>query len=120
MSKEFISKKVTINAAGKSLGRLASDTAKRLMGKNNPAYRRNLISGRRVKIVNFQQVIFSGKKMRQKVYRYHTGYIGNLKEEKLISLWKRKPTEVLRRAVSGMLPKNKLRSRMLKRLEIEL
>lgn len=112
--------KVTIDAAGKSLGRLASVIAQKLTGKESVSYRRNIIAGSRITVINLRQVVFSGKKMRQKIYRRHTGYIGHLKEEGLANLWRRRPQEVLRRAVSGMLPKNKLRDRMLKRLKIEL
>jgi large subunit ribosomal protein L13 len=110
----------TIDAVGKPLGRLASITAQKLMGKESPSYVRNKISGGRVRIINLKQAAFSGKKMRQKIYYRHTGYIGHLKEEKLAHLWKNKPQEVFRRAVCGMLPKNKLRNRMLKRLEIKV
>jgi large subunit ribosomal protein L13 len=108
----------TIDAAGKPLGRLASIAAQKLMGKENPFYARNKISGGRVRIINLKQAVFSGKKMRQKIYYRHTGYIGHLKEEKLAHLWKNKPQEVFRRTIYGMLPKNKLRNRMLKRLEV--
>lgn len=110
----------SIDASGKSLGRLASEVAMHLMGKHNPAFRRNIIAGPRVRVVNLRRVRFTGRKLLQKTYYRHTGYIGHLKEEKLRMLWEKKPAEVLRRAVSGMLPKNKLRRRMLKRLEIEL
>lgn len=112
--------KVHIDAAGKSFGRLASEVATILMGKRTPAYVRNVVRGPRVEVINLRQVKFTGRKFAQKVYYRHTGYIGHLREEKLRDLWERRPIEVFRKTVGGMLPKNKLRDVMLKRLDIEL
>ncbi len=112
--------KIIIDASGKSFGRLASLVATKLQGKDNPFFVRNRVIGPKVKVINLGRIKFTGKKFSKKVYYRHTGYIGHLKAEKLSFLWQKKPKEVFRRAVSGMLPKNKLRKRYLKRLEVEL
>lgn len=111
---------ITIDAEGKPFGRLASDVAIKLQGKQSTAFRRNALTDFRVRVVRLRRVKFTGKKIAQKTLFRHTGYIGHLKEEKLAELWERKPEDVFRKAVAGMLPDNKLRRRMLKRLEIEV
>lgn len=111
---------VTIDARDKSFGRLASEVAVILQGKKSPAYERNRIIGPRVKVENLSGVRFTGKKMATKAYRRHTGYIGHLKEERLGYLWAKKPAAVFKKTVSGMLPRNKLRKRLLNRLEVHL
>lgn len=111
---------VSIDASGKPLGRLASEVAARLQGKDNPAFSRNVLAAPRIRIINLRQVKFTGRKLAKKRFYRHTGYIGHLKTETLSALWKKNPAEVLKRTVAGMLPKNTLRQRMLKRLEIEL
>jgi large subunit ribosomal protein L13 len=111
---------VAIDASGKSFGRLASEVAVKLRGKDAPAFSRHALTGPRVRVLNLRRVRFTGKKLSKKVVYRHTGYIGHLRKEKFAALWARKPAEVFRRTVAGMLPRNKLRPRMLKRLEIEL
>jgi large subunit ribosomal protein L13 len=111
---------ISIDATGKSLGRLASEIALKLQGKHLPGFRRNAILGPKIRVINLKRVRFTGKKFSKKIFYRHTGYIGHLRKEKLSALWEKKPQEVLRHAVKGMLPKNKLRPRMLKRLLIEL
>lgn len=109
-----------IDATGKRLGRLASETAIILQGKKSPEYEPRLEGNDRVIIKNIGKMTVSGKKMKQKTYYRHTTQIGHLKETTLRMLWEKKgPAEVLRRSVMGMLPKNKLRIKKIKRLIIE-
>lgn len=107
----------TIDATNKSLGRLATEIAVLLMGKNKATFERHIDGGDSVNVVNFDAVKITGNKREQKTYYRHSGYPGGLKEEKLESLLERNPGEVLKRAVYGMLPKNKLRPLMIKRLK---
>jgi|SRR3989344_6277152 len=107
-----------IDAQRKILGRVASQAAHLLMGKSDPSFRRNKISDVEVVITNAGHIIVTGKKNKQKLYRRHSGYLGSLKEESFDKLFDRSPETVLKKAVAGMLPKNKLRPRMLKRLHI--
>lgn len=108
----------TIDASGKILGRLATEIAVVIRGKNKPTFRPNLVMGDKVIVFNAAKIKVTGEKMRQKIYYHHTGYIGNLKAESLGEVFRKNPAEVLKRAVYGMLPKNKLRKSWLKNLEI--
>ncbi len=108
-----------LDAAGIPLGRLASQAAKILMGKHKSSYLPNIDSGYFVVVENFGKVKFTGRKMEQKLYYKSTKQPGKLKSETLSHLISRRPYEVLRRAVFGMLPKNSLRKSMIKRLTIE-
>jgi len=105
-----------IDLKDKTLGRIATDIAKLLMGKNKPYFVRNLDCGDYVVAINSKKVAVTGKKETDKVYHRHSGYPGGKKEETLDKLRQRKPNEIIRHAVKGMLPQNKLRDRMLKRL----
>ena len=107
-----------IDAANKPLGRVATEAAKLLRGKHKPTYTPNMDNGDHVIILNCKDVILTGKKLDQKYYRYHTGYVGGLKEISYREMMEKKPEEVVAHAVSGMLPKNKLRSRMMTRLRV--
>ncbi len=107
-----------IDATDQILGRLASKIAKLLMGKHKPEYTPSSLVGDFVIVVNADKIKVTGKKMRDKKYYFHSGYLGNLKELSLRQMMERSPERVIRLAVSGMLPKNKLRKRMLKRLKI--
>jgi large subunit ribosomal protein L13 len=110
----------TINASNKPLGRLASEIAVILQGKKNPDYEPRLEGKDKVIVQNVAKMAVSGKKMKQKKYYRHTTQIGHLKEKTLEMIWeKRGPAEVLRRTVMGMLPKNRLRIKRIKRLIIE-
>lgn len=109
----------TIDAAGKKIGRVASDAAKALMGKKNPAYVPHKDSGASVTIVNATKLHISEKKRVGKVYTHYSQYPGGLKEEKLGALLKRKGHgEALRRAIERMMPRNTLRVARMKRLKI--
>lgn len=107
-----------IDAANKSFGRVASQAAIILRGKHKPEFVPYLDQGDFVKIKNIEKIRITGRKLEQKIYYRHSGYLGNLKQETLTDLNKRKPGEFLRLAVYGMLPKNKLRDKMIKRLSI--
>lgn len=108
----------TIDAAGKVLGRLATEIAILLRGKNKPDFVLNKDMGDFVIVKNFDKIKFTGKKFEQKIYYHHTGYLGGLKETPLKKLFEKNPAEVLKKAVFGMLPKNKLRARQIKRLTV--
>lgn len=108
----------TIDAANKVLGRLATEIAVLLRGKNKPDFAPNKDMGDFVTVRNFSKIRITGKKFEQKIYYRHTGYLGGLKEVSLKKLFKKDPAEVLKKAVFGMLPKNKLRAKQIKRLRI--
>lgn len=110
---------IIIDAKGRSPGRVATDVVKALTGKDDPAWRPNTLPDRRVVVTNAGGLHLSQTKRRSKVYYRHSGYPGSLKEETLERLFSREPQEVVRRAVYGMLPKNKLRAVALKHLTIE-
>jgi len=107
-----------IDAEGKVLGRLASVIAKILMGKHKKEYTPSEDMGDYVIVINAEKVILTGKKWEKKIYRWHSGYIGGLKEYKAIELYKKDPRKLIYLAVKGMLPKNKTRKRRLGRLRI--
>lgn len=108
----------TIDAADKIVGRLATEVADMLQGKNAPSFDPARESGNRVTVYNTDRMRTTGRKMEQKLYRHHSGYPGGLKEETLERLHRRDSRLVLRHAVNGMLPKNRLRARMLKNLTL--
>ena len=109
----------TIDATGKILGRLSTEIAVLLRGKYKPDFASHKDEGDFIIVKNVSQMKFTGKKIEQKKYYSHSGYLGGLKETSLKKLLEKSPEEVLKKAVFGMLPKNKLRSRMIKRLKIE-
>ncbi len=105
-----------IDVKDKVLGRVSSEIAHVLMGKSNPYFVRNLDCGNYVVIINAKDVKVTGKKEDQKNYYRHSGYPGGFRQETLKELRVRRPEEIITHAVKGMLPQNKLRDRMLKRL----
>ena len=107
-----------IDAEGKTLGRLSTEIAKLLRGKHKVTFTPHVDGGDYVVVINADKIEVTGKKRDNKVYRHHTGYIGNLKEINFKKLQEKKPEEIIRLSVSGMLPKNKLRAPMMKRLRI--
>jgi large subunit ribosomal protein L13 len=107
-----------VDAEGKTLGRLATEIARLLRGKNKPQYTPHVDTGDFVVVVNAEKVVVTGKKAEQKVYRRHTGYPGGLKETSYEQMLERKPTEILRRAVKGMMPKTRLGRQQFKKLKI--
>lgn len=100
------------------LGRTASKIAYLLRGKNKPYFVSNLDCGDHVVVINAKEVLVTGKKEKQKVYTRYSGYPGGLKSETLGELRERRPEEIIRKAVLGMLPKNKLQDRWIAKLHI--
>lgn len=109
----------TIDAKGKPLGRLASEIALILQGKNSPGYEPHKVGGNRVLVKNIEKIRVTGDKTSQKTYYRHSGKPGRLRQEKYEEVFKKAPEKVLISAVRGMLPRNKLRKERLKRLIIE-
>ncbi|CAN5159389.1 50S ribosomal protein L13 [soil metagenome] len=107
-----------IDVENQTLGRISTVIAKELMGKAKPNFVRNLDCGDYVVVVNAKVVKVTGRKEEQKVYNRHSGYPGGFRSETLRELRDRKPEDIIRHAVKGMLPDNKLRDKMLKRLFI--
>jgi len=107
-----------VDASGRTLGKLAERIATVLMGKHKPMYDPGTDCGDYVVVTNARNIHVTGKKAQQKVYYSHTMYPGGLKERHFKDLIKKKPDDIIREAVSGMLPKNKLRDRRLERLRI--
>ena len=107
-----------VDAEGLALGRVASQVANILRGKNKPIYTPHVDTGDYVIIVNAAKVILTGKKLDQKIYYKHSGYVGGLKETKYRKLLAEKPEEALRHAVVGMLPKGPLGRQMAKKMKI--
>lgn len=108
-----------LDATNTSIGRLASQIAIFLRGKHKTSFEPHIDGGDIVNVTNIKNAIYTGKKIEQKKYYSYSGYPGGLKEGKLKDLVKSNPSEILRRAVKQMLPGNKLRNDMLKRLNIQ-
>ena len=107
-----------VDAEGQTLGRLASEVAKVLRGKNKPEFTPFVDTGDYVIVINADKIAVTGKKLDQKKYYHHTGYIGGLKEITLKRLLETKPEAVITHAVKGMLPKNTLGRNMIKKLHV--
>jgi len=110
---------LTIDATGQAIGRMAVKIASALRGKHRASFQPNQDLGDFVVVKNIIQAKFTGKKLEQKKYKHHTSYPGGLKEVPLKKLFAENPAEVLKKAVWGMLPKNKLRSQQIKRLKCQ-
>ena len=107
-----------VDAEGQVLGRLATRIARLLIGKDKATFTPSLDCGDHVVVINAERVRLTGNKIDQKIYRHHSGYPGGLKEIPIRQLMQKRPEEVIREAVLGMLPKNKLRARRAKKLRI--
>ena len=107
-----------VDAEGKHLGRLATEIVRVLRGKNKPQYTPHVDVGDFVIVVNVDRVAVTGRKAEQRVYRRHSGYPGGMKETSYEQMLARKPTEILRKAVYGMMPKTRLARRQFKKLKI--
>jgi len=107
-----------IDAEGKTLGRMASEIARRLRGKHKAEYTPHVDTGDYIVVINAEKIHVTGNKMKQKTYYHHTGYIGNLKSITLEKLLQKAPTRVIEKAVKGMLPKNPLGRAMFKKLKV--
>ena len=107
-----------VDATDMVLGRLASNVAAVLRGKNKPIFTPNVDTGDYVIIINADKVRLTGKKLEQKYYRYHTGYIGGLKEIQYKEMMEKKPVLAVELAIKGMLPKNSIGRKMFKKLKV--
>lgn len=112
--KEFV-----IDAEGKSLGRVASEAARILRGKDLTDFQPNIVLPVKVKVINLSKVEIIGKKLEQKTYKRYSGYPGSLKYIPLKKFWEKDPKAAFKKILQGMLPKNKLRKEILKNLTIE-
>ena len=105
-----------VDAEGKTLGRLASEIAKVLRGKNKPVFTPHIDTGDYVIVTNAEKIKVTGKKMNQKIYYHHSDYVGGMKEATLAEMLAKKPEKVIELAVKGMLPKGPLGRSMIKKL----
>lgn len=107
-----------VDAEGKTLGRLASEVANVLRGKNKPTYTPHIDTGDYVIVVNAEKIQVTGKKLDQKIYYHHSEYVGGMKEATLREMMQKKPEFVITHAIKGMLPKGPLGRQMLKKLHV--
>ena len=107
-----------VDAKGKTVGRLATEVARIISGKNNPAWTPFLDMGDHVVVINAKDAVFTGSKNDQKLYRRHTLYPGGLRETSVKEMFEKKPEKVIELAVKGMLPKTKLGKAMAKKLKV--
>ena len=115
---EIESKWYIIDAANKPLGRVATEAAKLLRGKHKPTFTPNIDVGDHVIVLNCDQVILTGNKLNQKMYRHHSGYIGGMKEVSAKDMMANNPEKAMMLAVKGMLPHTKLGAAQLKKLRV--
>ena len=107
-----------VDASGKTVGRLATEVARMISGKNNPAWTPFMDMGDHVVVINARKAVFTGSKNEQKLYRRHTLYPGGLRETTVNEMFEKKPEKVIELAVKGMLPKTKLGKAMVKKLKV--
>ena len=112
--------KTELDATGQAVGRLASQIAMILRGKDKPTFVRNVDEGGKVIVKNVDKVKFTGRKLEQKDYYHHTMHPGGIKSISMKKVFDKNPTELIRRAVYGMLPKNRTRDEIMKRLKIKV
>jgi large subunit ribosomal protein L13 len=115
---EIVRRWFVVDAEGQVLGRLASRVATILRGKHKPIFAPHVDVGDHVVVVNAEKVHLTGRKLRDKVYRWHTGYIGGLREVKAETMQRTHPERMIEWAVQGMLPKNRLGRAMAKKLKV--
>lgn len=115
---EIESKWYIIDAANKPLGRVATEAAKLLRGKHKPTFTPNIDTGDHVIILNVKDVILTGNKLNQKIYRHHSGYIGGMKEVSAKVMLEKNPEKAMTLAIKGMLPHNSLGRAQLKKLRV--
>jgi len=107
-----------VDADGATLGRLASQVASRLRGKHNPLFTPHADTGDSIIVINAEKIVLTGRKWSKKVYYRHSGYIGGLKEITAKKLMEKRPEDIIRFAVKGMLPKNRLGRKLFKKLKV--
>lgn len=115
---EIESKWYVIDASGKPLGRVATEAAKLLKGKHKPTYTPTIDTGDHVIIINCSEAVLTGKKLDQKVYRHHSGYIGGMRETSARVMMENTPEKAMMLAIKGMLPHTKLGRQMIKKLRV--
>lgn len=115
---EIESKWYVIDAQGKPLGRVATEAAKLLRGKHKPTYTPTIDTGDHVIVINCKDAILTGKKLDQKMYRHHSGYIGGMKETSARVMMETTPEKAMMLAIKGMLPHTKLGRQMIKKLRV--
>ena len=109
-----------LDAAGQAPGRLATKVVGILLGKSSAGYQRHLpAQGQMIEIANIEQLKFTGRKLTDKIYYHHTGYIGHLKEVKMKVVFEKDPGMLFKKIVRGMLPKNKWRDKLLKQISFK-
>ncbi len=116
--KEPVSKWRLIDAKGKIVGRLATHIADVLRGKDKPVFTHHADMGDYIVIINAKELVFTGNKLKQKIYERYTGYIGNKKSVTAEVMLEKKPEQIIELAVKRMLPKNKLSAKLLKKLKV--
>jgi large subunit ribosomal protein L13 len=109
---------IIIDAKGQTLGRLATQLARLLTGKDKPSYSPHVVGGDVVVVINAAKILVTGNKMTDKMYYNHSGYPGGLRQANLAEVLQKDPSRVIEHAVAGMLPKNKLQAIMLKNLKV--
>ena len=117
-AEEINRKWYVVDASGKPLGRLASEVARILRGKHKPTYTPHVDTGDHVIVLNAAEVVLTGHKLDQKIYRHHSGWVGGLKEIKCRQLMEKAPEKVIELAVKGMLPHNSLGRAMFRKLMV--
>lgn len=117
-SHEISRKWFVVDASGKTLGRLATEAARVLSGKNSPKYTPFIDMGDHVIVINAEKIRLTGLKSQQKVYRRYTGFPGGLREESFTRLLQRKPEKIVEEAIKGMLPKTKMGRKMASKLNV--
>ncbi|MCD6272004.1 MAG: 50S ribosomal protein L13 [Deltaproteobacteria bacterium] len=117
-TKDNQNKWLVVDADGAILGRLASNIASRLRGKHNPLFTPHVDMGDSVIVINAEKIRLTGRKLKQKQYYRHSGYIGGLKSISAEKLLEKRPEDLIRFAVKGMLPKNRLGSKLFKKLKV--
>ena len=115
---EVVRKSYVVDASGKTLGRLAARVAILLRGKHKPTFTPNVDTGDHVVIINAEKIHLTGDKMKTKTYTHHTGYPGGLKTVTAEHLHEKHPTDLLTKAIKGMLPKNPLGKQMARKLKV--
>ena len=107
-----------VDAEGKTLGRLCSEIARRLRGKHKPEYTPHVDTGDYIVVINADKVQVTGRKLQDKQYFWHTGYVGHMRSRNLEEMLSSKPTRVIELGVKGMLPKNRLGRQMFRKLKV--
>ncbi len=115
---DVVRKWYVVDATGQTLGRLSTAIANIIHGKHKPTFSPSVDCGDYVIVINADKVQVTGKKLDQKIYRRHSGYVGGMKETTLRNMMSKKPEEVIKHAVKGMLPKNTLGDNMIKKLHV--